>query len=168
VTIVPAGGQVTVLLDGLLSGRVQAAALSPPWFVRAREQGMRLLAKASDVLHEPQNGLAVTTDRLSQQRDQVRRMVQAEIEAVRFIQQNREATVALARDWLEISQAEAEESYAFALPTLVPDGRIDVPGLNRYVANEKADGTLPADFQVERILDTTLADEALRALDPPR
>jgi ABC-type nitrate/sulfonate/bicarbonate transport system substrate-binding protein len=168
VTIVPSGGQVTVLLEALLSGRVQAATLSPPWFVRAREQGMRMLAKAADVLHEPQNGLAVTTDRLSQQRDQVRRMVQAEIEAVRFIRENRAATVAFARDWLEITQAEAEGSYEFAVPTLVPDGRIDVPGLNRYVAAEKADGTLPADFQVERFLDTTLAEEALRALEQPR
>ena len=39
------------------------------------------------------------------------------------------------------------------------------PGLGRYVANEKADGTLPADFQVERILDTAVAEEALRALE---
>jgi NitT/TauT family transport system substrate-binding protein len=168
VTILPAGGQITVLLEALLSGRVQAAALSPPWFVRARDQGMRVLVKAPDVLHEPQNGLAVTVDRLTQQRDQVRRVVQAEIQAIRFMKENRAATVALARDWLEISQAEAEESYDFALPAFQPDGRIDVPGLVRYVADEKADGTLPADFQIESILDTSLAEEALRALEQRR
>ncbi|HZR98609.1 MAG TPA: ABC transporter substrate-binding protein [Chloroflexota bacterium] len=165
VTILPAGGQVTVLLDALLSGRVQGAALSAPWYVRARDQGMRLLVKAPEVLHEPQNGLAVTTDRLAQQRDQVRRVVAAETQAVRYMKENRAATVALARDWLEISQADAEESYDFALPAFIPDGRIDVPGLVRYVADEKADGTLPADFQVESLLDTNLAEEALRALD---
>jgi ABC-type nitrate/sulfonate/bicarbonate transport system substrate-binding protein len=162
VTILPAGGQVTVLLDALLNGRVDAAALSAPWFVRARDQGLRVLVKTPEVLHEPQNGLAVTLERLTQQRDQVRRVVQAESEAVRFMQQNRAATVAMTRDWLEISQAEAEESYDFALPAFVADGRIDVPGLARYVAAEKANGTLPADFEVERILDMTLAEEAVR------
>jgi NitT/TauT family transport system substrate-binding protein len=168
VTILPAGGQVTVLLEALLSGRVQAAALSAPWYMRARDQGMRVLVKAPDVLHEPQNGLSVTVDRLAQQRDQVRRVVQAETQAIRFMKENRAATVALARDWLEISQADAEESYDFALPAFIPDGRIDVPGLIRYVADEKADGTLPAAFQIESILDTTLAEEALRALDAGR
>jgi ABC-type nitrate/sulfonate/bicarbonate transport system substrate-binding protein len=107
----------------------------------------------------------VTVDRLAQQRDQVRRVVQAEIDAVRFMQQNRAATVALARDWLEIPQTEAEESVDFAMPAFVGDGRIDVAGLGRYVANEKADGTLPADFQIDRILDTAVAEEALRALE---
>ena len=165
VTILPAGGQVTVLLEALLSGRVQAAALSAPWYVRARDQGMRVLVKAPEVLHEPQNGLAVTVDRLAQQRDQVRRVAEAETQAIRFMKENRAATVALARDWLEISQADAEESYDFALPAFIPDGRIDVPGLVRYVADEKADGTLPATFQIESILDTTLAEEALRAQD---
>ena len=109
----------------------------------------------------------MTLERLTQQRDQVRRMVQAEIEAIRFMQQNRAATVAMTRDWLEISQAEAEESYDFALPAFVSDGRIDVPGLARYVAAEKANGTLPADFEIERILDPTLAEEAVRALEAP-
>ena len=69
---------------------------------------------------------------------------------------------------LGVTQADAEESYDFALPGFIPDGRIDVPGLVRYVADEKADGTLPAEFQVERILDTTLAEEALRALEAGR
>lgn len=163
ITILPSGGQVTVLLDALLSGRVQGAALSAPWYGRARDQGMRVLIKAPEVVREPQNGLSVTTDRLTRQRDQVRQVVQAEAEAVRFIRQNRAATVAYTQQWLEISAADAEESYDFVLPAFV-EGRIDVPGLLNYVAEEKADGTLPADFQVESILDTALAEEALRAL----
>src|SRR5262249_17460632 len=137
-------------------------------FVRARDQGLRVLVKTPEVLHEPQNGLAVTLERLTQQRDQVRRGGQAGIEGLRLLQQNRPGTVGAPPDWLETSQAEAEESYDFALPAFVADGRIDVPGLARYVAAEKANGTLPADFQVERLLDTTLAEEAVSGLDAPR
>lgn len=165
VTIVPAGAQVTVLLESILSGRVQAGMLSPPWFVRAREQGLHVLVKATDVLREPQNGLSVTEERLTRQRDQVRHMAQAEIEAARFMRANRAETVAIIRNWLEISQPEAEESYDFALPAISGDQRIDLEGLQRYVAVEKAEGTLPADFQIERILDLDLVPEALRALE---
>jgi ABC-type nitrate/sulfonate/bicarbonate transport system substrate-binding protein len=164
VTILATGGQVTLLLEALVSGRVQGAVLSPPWFVRARDQGMRMLVRAPEVLREPQAGLVVTEERLLRQRDQVRQVVQAEIEAGRFIHQNRERTVAISRDWLEISQQEAEESYDFTLPAIVRDGHINVEGLERFVATEKEEGTVPPDFQIEGILDTTLVPEALRAL----
>jgi ABC-type nitrate/sulfonate/bicarbonate transport system substrate-binding protein len=165
VTILPAGAQVTVLLEALLSGRVQAGLLSPPWFVRAREQGLRVLVRTPDVLQEPQNGLAVMEERLTRQREQVRQMVQAEIEAGRFMRQNRAGTVAIIRDWLEISQAEAEESYDFALPAISGDGRIDLEALKRYVAAEKQEGTVAPEFEVERILDLNVVPEALRALE---
>ena len=164
VTILATGGQVTLLLEGLVSGRVQGAVLSPPWFVRAREQGMRMLVRAPEVLREPQAGLVVTDERLLRQRDQVRQVVQAEIEAGRFIHQNRAGTVAIARAWLEVSQQEAEESYDFVLPAIVRDGHINREGLERFVATEKEEGTVPPDFQIERILDTTIVPEALRAL----
>jgi ABC-type nitrate/sulfonate/bicarbonate transport system substrate-binding protein len=165
VTILPAGAQVTVLLEALLSGRVQAGLLSPPWFVRAREQGLRVLAKATELIREPQNGLVVTDERLARQRDQARHMIQAEIEAGRFMRQNRAATVAIIRDWLEISLSEAEESYDFALPVVAGDNQIDVEGLKRTIAAEKEEGNVPPDFQIERILDLTLAPEALRAVE---
>lgn len=165
VTILPAGAQVTVLLEALLSGRVQAGLLSPPWFVRARQQGLRVLVKTPEVLQEPQNGLAALEERLARQREQVRQMVQAEIEAGRFMRQNRAGTVAIIRDWLEISPAEAEESYDFALPAISGDGRIDLEALKRYVAVEKQEGTIAPDFDVERILDLNVVPEALHALE---
>jgi ABC-type nitrate/sulfonate/bicarbonate transport system substrate-binding protein len=127
-----------------------------------------VLANAAELLHEPQNGLVVTEERLAQQRDQVRHVVQAEIESVRFMRQNRAATVALTRDWLAISQEEAEESYDFAMPAFVADGQVDVAGLERYLVVEKAEGTVPQSFRLEQVIDVSVAQEALRTLERPR
>jgi hypothetical protein len=65
-------------------------------------------------------------DSLLRQQDQVRQVVQAEIEVGRSIHQNRAETVAIIRDWLEVSHEEGEESFDFALPAIVRDGHINV------------------------------------------
>jgi ABC-type nitrate/sulfonate/bicarbonate transport system substrate-binding protein len=164
VIVLATGAQTPLLLEALVSGRVQAAALSAPWFIRGRGQGMRVLANAPALVREPQNGHVVTDERLAHQRDQVVHVVQAEIEAIHFIRANRAATVALGRDWLDLTAAEAEEAYDFVLPALTPDAQIDVAGLERYVATEKAEGNLPPDFRLDPLLDQTVARDAARAL----
>lgn len=164
VTILPAGGQVTLLVDALATDRVKAAALSAPWFIRARDQGMRVLASAPERIREPQNGLIATDEQLTRRRDQVRHMVQAEIAAIRFIQAQRAATVRLVSDWLSISAREAEEAYDFVVPAYVPDGTIDVAAMERFLATEAQEGNIPPGMRVEQVADLTLAPEAARAL----
>jgi ABC-type nitrate/sulfonate/bicarbonate transport system substrate-binding protein len=164
VTILPAGGQVTLLVDALVNDRVKAAALSAPWFIRARDQGMRVLASAPERIREPQNGLIATAEQLGRRRDQVRQMVQAEIAAIRFIQANRAATVQLVSDWLGISAREAEEAYDFVVPAYVPDCTIDVPAMERFLATEAQEGNIPHGLRVEQVADLSLAPEAARAL----
>ncbi|MBX5490025.1 MAG: ABC transporter substrate-binding protein [Chloroflexi bacterium] len=164
VTILPAGGQITLLVDALVNDRIKGAALSAPWFIRARDQGMRVLASAPERIREPQNGLIATDEQLARRRDQVRHMVQAEIEAIRFIQANRAPTTQLISAWLSISPREAEEAYDFVLPAYVPDGTIDVAAMERFLATETEEGNIPPGMKVEQVADLTLAPEAARAL----
>jgi NitT/TauT family transport system substrate-binding protein len=164
VTILPAGGQITLLVDALVNDRIKGAALSAPWFIRARDQGMRVLASAPERIREPQNGLIATDEQLTRRRDQVRHMVQAEIAAVRFIQANRAPTTALISDWLSISAREAEEAYDFVRPAYVPDCTIDVTAMERFLATEAQEGNIPPGMRVEQVADLTLAPEAARAL----
>jgi NitT/TauT family transport system substrate-binding protein len=168
VNIVPAGAQTPLLVDALVANRVQAAALSPPWHIRARDQGMRVLASGPDLVKEPQNGLVVHEDRLTRQRDQVRHMIQAEIQSIRFMKENRPVTIAVSRDWLSIADAEADESYDFVMSALIPDCAVDVAGVEALLAAERADGNVPADTRLSQIADLTIAAEAARALDASR
>ncbi len=168
VNIVPAGAQTPLLVDALVANRIQVAALSPPWHIRARDQGMRVLASGPDLVKEPQNGLIVHEDRLTRQRDQVRNMIQAEIQAIRFMKENRAATIAVSRDWLSISEAEADASYDFVVSALIPDCAVDVEGIEAFLAVEKADGNIPADTRLSQVADVTVAAEAARAVGATR
>jgi NitT/TauT family transport system substrate-binding protein len=168
VNILPAGAQTPLLVDALVAGRVQAAALSPPWHLRAREQGMRVLASGPDLVKEPQNGLIVHEDRLARQRDQVVHMIQAEIESIRFMRQNRPATVAVSQKWLEVTEAEADDSYDFVMGALIPDCSVDVEGIETFLAAEKAAGQIPAGTRVDQVANLTLAPDAARAMGVTR
>jgi ABC-type nitrate/sulfonate/bicarbonate transport system substrate-binding protein len=129
---------------------------------------MRVLASGPDLVKEPQNGLIVNEDRLTRQRDQVRNMIQAEIQAIRFMKDNRAATIAVSRDWLSISDAEADASYDFVVSALIPDCAVDVEGIETFLAAEKADGNIPADTRLSQVADVTVAAEAARAVGATR
>ncbi len=161
--------EMRILLQGLLQGQIDAAALSPPWHTRGREQGMIRLLSAAEIDPEPQNGLVVTSARLQADRDQVRRVVMAEIEALRFIRAQRAETESVMREWLGLSADEAREGYDAALPVMSPDGQLDRAGIAHLIESEQAAGTVPADLTVDAVIEPTLAAEALRALDaaPP-
>jgi NitT/TauT family transport system substrate-binding protein len=160
--------EVSVLMQAFLQGQVDAAALSPPWLTRARQSGMVRLLAAADVDPEPQNGLVVTPARLAQHRDQVRNMVLAEIEAYRFIRDQRAETEAIVREWLAVSAEEAAEGYEAALPLISRDGQLDRAGIQSLITSEQAAGLAPAELTVDALIDPTLAAEALRALDAER
>ena len=155
-------------MQAFVQGQVDAAALSPPWLTRARQAGMVRLLAAADVDPEPQNGLVVTPARLAQHRDQVRDMVLAEIEAFRFIHDQRAETEAIVREWLAVSPEEAAEGYEAALPLISRDGQLNRAGIQSLIASEQASGLAPAELTVDTLIDPTLAAEALRALDAER
>jgi ABC-type nitrate/sulfonate/bicarbonate transport system substrate-binding protein len=160
--------EVSILMQAFVQGQVDAAALSPPWLTRARQAGMVRLLAAADVDPEPQNGLVVTPARLERHRDQVRGMVLAEIEAFRFIRDQRAETEAIVREWLAVSAEEAAEGYEAALPLISRDGQLDRAGIQSLIASEQAAGLAPAELTVDALIDPTRAAEALRALDAER
>ena len=95
-------------------------------------------------------------------------MIQAEIEAIRFMRQNRPATVGLSRTWLEVSDAEADESYDFVMSALIGDCAVDVDGIETFLKAEKADGNIPQDTRITQVAELTIAGEAARAVGASR
>lgn len=57
-------GEEKVILDALLSGRINGAMLSPPWPFEAEKHGFKIIIKASDVVQFPFAGSARTRTRL--------------------------------------------------------------------------------------------------------
>ena len=158
-------GEESQLYQALRLGRVQATPISPPFPVLAEREGYRLLVNAADVLPLPQTGVGTSVAKLDTQRAQVRRMVAAEIQGLRFVRAEREATIALIAERFQMEREVAARSYDLVLPSFSTDGRLDREGLELLLSLDQALGALDVVPPLESVADFRLVDEALALLD---
>ena len=79
------GGDVPAQLQSLVSGVIDAAALSPPTVILARDKfHMNILGSAMEDLSNLQNGTAVTEKFLRENRDLLKRILRARAKANRY------------------------------------------------------------------------------------
>ncbi|HET7005540.1 MAG TPA: ABC transporter substrate-binding protein, partial [Candidatus Binatia bacterium] len=78
-------GDERLVYDTFKLGRVDAVALAPPFSVQLKREGYPVLAQTSDYVVIPFSGLGATLDKIRTNRAQIKRMLKAEIEALRFI-----------------------------------------------------------------------------------
>ena len=87
------GGDVPAQLQSLVSGVIDAAALSPPTVILARDKfHMNILGSAMEDLSNLQNGTAVTEKFLRENRDLLKRILRARAKANRYFWENERGT----------------------------------------------------------------------------
>ena len=79
----------------MLAGRITGAAISPPWPFEAEKRGFKILVKASDVAQFPFAGICTNLDKIKSQREQVKKVIRAELDALRFIRERRQESIDL-------------------------------------------------------------------------
>jgi ABC-type nitrate/sulfonate/bicarbonate transport system substrate-binding protein len=157
-------GEEGVLWESLKLGRVQAVPVAPPFPALAEREGYRLLANAAELFAMPSTGVSASAAKLGADREQIVRLVAAEIEALRFIHGDRSATVALIAQRFEMDHAIAERSYELVIASYATDGRLSREGLQLLLELDQAAGALPEIPPLERMADFALVDEALARL----
>ncbi len=88
-------GEEKLILDAMLAGRIAGAAISPPWPFEAEKHGFKILVKASDVAQFPFAGICTNLDKIKSQREQVKKVIRAELDALRFIRERRQERIDL-------------------------------------------------------------------------
>lgn len=161
-------GEEKILLDAMIAGRIAGAAISPPWPFEAEKHGFRILAKASDVVQFPFIGPAVNLEKIKNQREQVKRLIRAEIEALRFIHQRREESIAMIARIFKMDKEIAQKSYDFTVSFFSKDARINPEGVKRLISMEKEAGVIKEDVPVAQVADLSLVDEVQRELSTGR
>jgi ABC-type nitrate/sulfonate/bicarbonate transport system substrate-binding protein len=91
--------------QSLITGQVDAATLSLPHSVIAKQQGYRFLGSAGDVLNIPFTGLSTTFSKIQRNRDQVKRMIQAQIDAMRWIKNQKSQAIQFVRQFFSTDEA---------------------------------------------------------------
>src|ERR1051325_8901585 len=90
-------GDEKLMYDAFKTGRIDCIVIAPPFSVIAKREGYPLLAHTAQYVTIPFSGLGTTIERIKSNRPQVKRLVKAEIEALRLIQTNAAITADVIR-----------------------------------------------------------------------
>lgn len=143
--------------QSLITGQVDAATLSLPHSAIAKQQGFRFLGSAGDVLHIPFTGLSTTLSKIQRNRDQIKRIIQAQIDAMRWIKNQKTEAIQFVRQFFSTDEAAAVESYNIYVPLIVDDLRVFADGVEA-VLDSKGASNIPW----EQVSDPSLVDEVLK------
>src|SRR5262245_38923468 len=91
-------------LAALDSGRIDAAVGSPPFDIIATKKDYKILARASDYLKLPQNGLIATVKKIESSPEQMKRVIRGTIEALQFIKNQKEEATDIFARWAKVDR----------------------------------------------------------------
>jgi ABC-type nitrate/sulfonate/bicarbonate transport system substrate-binding protein len=112
----------------------------------------------------PFSGLGATTERIKSNRAQVKRILRAEIEALRYIQSNAAGTAEVIRKRFSMDEKLARESYDVVVNAFSPDGRMPLDGVDILLQIEKEAKQIPPTVTAQMVVDSSLVDETLKEL----
>lgn len=159
-TFITVGGQ-GAMLASLQSKRIAAGLLNPPHNFLAYREGLKNLGFAGNFVRVPSTGVVTMRETLERSPDQVRRMLRALTRARAFAKDNKSATVAILKRFVQIKDDElAEKIYDYHKRAETPDGRVD---------NTIAADTIRDSLQAEAIKKDVAVDQVFDfSFLPPR
>ena len=157
-------GEEKLMVDTLKMGRVDAIVVAPPYSVQLKREGYPILANTADHVVIPFSGLGATLDKIKTNRAQVKRLLKAEIEALRFIQSNPAGMTEIIRKRFNMDEKLARESYDAVVNSFSRDGRVPLDGVDILLQIEKDAKLIPATVTPQMIVEPSLAEEALKEL----
>jgi ABC-type nitrate/sulfonate/bicarbonate transport system substrate-binding protein len=157
-------GDEKLVYDAFKFGRVDAIAVAPPFSLQLKREGFPVLANTSDYVVIPFSGLGTTIDRMKNNRAQVKRLLKAEIETLRFIQANAAGTTEVIRKRFSMDEKLARESYDAVVNAFSRDGRVPLDGVDILLQIEKDAKQIPATITPQMVVEPSLVDEVLKEL----
>jgi NitT/TauT family transport system substrate-binding protein len=142
-------------IPAMLSGTIDSSMMDYGEAFRAKKAGLKFLVNAADLHGLLAGGLAVNTKKLKEQPDQVRRMLKAMVQALKYIQENPEGTQQVMMSWLKLDHEMAADIYQMAKNNYTKNGMVDDPTLNSLVT------TMLAEAGIKNVAPSKLVDVAL-------
>jgi len=159
-------GDEKVMYDTFKFGRVDSISIAPPFSVQLKREGYPLLANTADHVVIPFSGLGATIERIKGNRAQVKRILRAEIEALRYIQTNAAGTAEVIRKRFSMDEKLARESYDVVVNAFRGDGRMPLDGVDILLQIEKDAKQIPPTITPQMVVDLSLVDETLKEIGP--
>jgi ABC-type nitrate/sulfonate/bicarbonate transport system substrate-binding protein len=142
-------------IAGILSGAIDSSMMDYGEAFRAKKAGLKMLVNAADLHGLLAGGLAVNIKKLKEQPDQVRRMLKAMTQALRYIQDNPEGTQQVMMSWLKLDREMAADIYQMAKNNYTTNGMVEEATMNSLVS------TMLAEAGIKNVLPSQLVDFSL-------
>lgn len=157
-------GDEKLMYDAFKIGRVDAVVIAPPFSVQLKREGFPLLAHTAQHVTIPFSGLGTTIERIKGNRAQIKKLLKAEIEALRFIQANAAGTTDVIRKRFKMDEKLARESYDVVVDAFSRDGRVPLDGVDILLQIEKDAKQIPLTITPQMVVEPSLGEEALKEL----
>ncbi|HET9916296.1 MAG TPA: ABC transporter substrate-binding protein [Candidatus Binatia bacterium] len=151
-------------LQALLSGKLDAAIVPPPFNFEAESKGFNRLMAAADVFETSVSGLALHNDTLRDKPAQVKKMLRALLKAQNFIRANKTDSVRVIADWLKLEPGIAQASYDIYVKGMSPNGIVSERVLESDIERARRDQQVKDAVPVARVVDFAIVREALQEL----
>jgi NitT/TauT family transport system substrate-binding protein len=151
-------------LQALLTGKLDAAIVPPPFNFEAESKGFVRLITAADVFETSVSGLAVHVDTLRDKPAQVKRMLRALLKAQNFIRSNKPESVRVIAEWLKLEPRIAQASYDIYVKGMSPNGMVPDRVLESDIERARKDQQVKEAVPVGKVVDFAVLREALNEL----
>lgn len=158
------GGDNNARLAAMDAGKLDAAFVSSPADIFGMQRGYKVLLWSRDHVPLIQNTVVVTDKKLKQSPDQVKRMLKGSIEALKFIREHQEESVAIASRWLKMDAAITRAALENYLPCYSPDGSLPDQGLKDLIQYELERSNVKKEIPLAQVASRDLLQQAQREL----
>jgi NitT/TauT family transport system substrate-binding protein len=159
------GGDNTARLAAMDAGKVDAAFVSSPADIFGAKRGYKVLLWTRDHVPLTQNAMVVTEKSLKQSPEQVKRTIKGTIEALQFIRDHQEESIAIASKWLKLDFATTRAAFNNYLPCYSADGGLSDKALTDLVQYELERANLKKDIPLSQVASRDLLQQAQMELN---
>ena len=148
----------------LKEGLVEAAIIAPPADAQARKVGLNVLARANDLFKFPHIGLGTTNKKLTENPQEITRVIRAFIKANRFVRDHRQDAINVLADWGRTQKEDAIASYDSTWQVFSPDGAMPDDGMRLVLDDAQKALKATRTFAINEVADAGPLREAQRTL----
>jgi NitT/TauT family transport system substrate-binding protein len=159
------GGDNTARLAAMDAGKIDAAFVSSPADIFGAKRGYKVLLWTRDHVPLTQNAMVVTDKSLKQSPEQVKRTIKGTIEALQFIKDHQEESVAIASKWLKLDLATTRAAFDNYLPCYSIDGGLSDQALRDLLRYELERANIKKDVPLSQVASRDLLQQAQRELN---
>jgi NitT/TauT family transport system substrate-binding protein len=167
VSILPVGGTAAGRLAVLESGGVDAALLSVPENILARDRGFNELLFVGESIEFAQAGLGTTDKRIKENPDEVYRVVRAQLRSVMFLldkSRHNEIVEMIMKRWKLSDRKMAESMFQDLSRVLAKDAMVTQASIQSLIDSARESGKVARPIKIEEVADFSFLERARREL----